>query len=177
MKLMWFFVPTSAYGEKFGIFLKVWGVLMCVLGLAAFSYGVVLLGKNVFSAGKGGRTGASSDIESQMSLLGVSETSRSSASLCESVTPYKRVRPSQPCRVYFRCLGILQFLVLGVVAVMVEGTIWVNNIDMVTDDLRMSSQIFALVVGLVASVPVFWECLVIKPLRWVARRGGDEMEE
>ena len=47
---------------------------------------------------------------------------------------------------------------------------------MTRGDLRTSSQLFALVVGLVTSVPVYWECLVIMPLRWVARRASGEGE-
>lgn len=172
VQLMWFFVPTSAYGEKFGIFLKVWGVVMAVLGLVAFSYGVVSLGKSVLLAGKGVKAGVLSDVESQRSLLGVSESSGSSISFSESGMRYRKARPSRPCRVYFRCLGILQLLALGVVAAMVEGTLWVNRIDMGMDDPRMSTQIFALVVGAVASIPVYWECLVIVPLRWAARRAS-----
>lgn len=178
VRLVWMFVPASVYG-KFGIWLKVWGVIMCGLGAVALCYGVMLLVNNLFAAGRWDRAGKLfSDVESQRSLLGVSLSSAfsSSPSSTASETPCRAPRPSRRCRKYFRYIAGLQFLVFVVMAGGVEGTIWVNSIDMTRGDLRTSSQLFALVVGLVTSVPVYWECLVIMPLRWVARRASGEGE-
>ena len=171
LQLMWFFVPTSTYSEKFRIWLKAWAVVMSVVGVATFSYGVMALAKNVLAMGKLGRSGFFSwDVESRGSLMGsVSERSGSSQSTDASLL-HRKGRASRPCRAYFRCLGVLHFIVLGIVAGMVEGTIWVNHIDMEARDLTTSSQIFALVLGVMASVPVYWDCLVIKPLEWATRR-------
>ncbi|MBE3041077.1 hypothetical protein IMZ48_00505 [Candidatus Bathyarchaeota archaeon] len=103
MQMMWFFVPTSGYGETFGICLKVWGVLMAVLGLEAFSYGVVLLGKNICVGRKGARGEVFSDVESQRSPLGAGEASGSSPSLSESGRQRRKGRPGRQFRVYWEC--------------------------------------------------------------------------
>lgn len=172
VRLVWMFVPASVYG-KFGIWLKVWGVIMCGLGAVALCYGAMLLVNNLFAAGRWGRVGRLlSDVESQRSLLVESSLSAFSSLAPSSANeaPCRATRPSRRCRKYFRYIAGLQFLVLVVMAGGVEGTIWVNAIDMTRGDLRTSSQLFALVVGLVTSVPVYWECLVIMPLRWMARK-------
>lgn len=172
VRLVWMFVPVSVYG-KFEIWLKVWGVIMCGLGAVALCYGAVLLVNNLFAAGRWGRTGGLlSDVESLRSLL-IESSSSAFSSAPSSVAgdiPCRATRPSRRCRRYFRYVAGLQFLVLVVMAGGVEGTIWVNDIDMTRGDLRTSSQLFALMVGLVTSFPVFWECLVIMPLRWMARK-------
>lgn len=172
VRLVWMFVPVSVYG-KFEIWLKVWGVIMCGLGAVALCYGAMLLVNNLFAAGRWDRTGRLlSDVESLRSLL-IESSSSAFSSAPSSVAgdiPCRATRPSRRCRRYFRCVAGLQFLVFVVMAGGVEGTIWVNDIDMTRGDLRTSSQLFALMVGLVTSVPVFWECLVIMPLRWMARR-------
>lgn len=169
VQLMWFFLPTSLYGREYGIWLKVWGVLMAIVGLTTFAYALFLLATKVFAVGKKGRSrGLLSDVESQTSLLGGSEVLGPSSSFSDGER-HIGGRPGRPCRLYFRCLGVLQFLVLGVVASMVEVTLSVNNIDMEGGGLKLTSQILALGVGVVASMPVYWECLVIMPMRWMGR--------
>lgn len=173
IRLMWFVLPTSLYGRKYGIWLKVWGVLAAIVGLAAFAYGIFLLGTKVFVVRKKGRAGGIfPDMESQTSLLGGIEGPTSSSPLSEGDGRHIRGRLSRPCRVYFRCIGALLFVVVGVVAGMVEVTIAANRIDMEAGDVKVTSQVLALAVGVVASVSVYWECLVITPLKWAARSRG-----
>lgn len=174
VRLMWFFVPASIYGEKFEMWLKVWGVVMSVGGAVAFCYALVVLGRNMFAAGRWERgMGDVSDVESQRYLLYASGLSSrdgsSTASMSRSEYQHRRT-PGRRRSTYFRCIAAVQLFVFAVTVVMVEGTILTNGIDMARGDLRTSSEVFALVVGLVTSVPVYWECLVIMPLRWAARK-------
>ncbi|SPO03784.1 uncharacterized protein DNG_06467 [Cephalotrichum gorgonifer] len=176
VRLMWFVVPASIYGETFGIWMKVWGCIMCAAGAVVFSYGAVVFVRNMVAVGRWDQGSRSllSDVESQRrSLLSASEASSIDGSSLQSTlrSGYRQGRsPGRRRRTYFRFVAALQLFVLAVAAAMAEGTILANHIDMARFDLGKSSQVFALVVGIVTSAPVYWECLVIVPLRRSVRR-------
>lgn len=179
VKLMWFFVPASIYNETFGTWLRVWGIIMFVGGVIYFSYGAYLIATNMFAARRWfSRSRSVSDVESQRGLLrGNATPSQDGSSTASTVTPrsqwtgpLRRKRASKRCRFYFRVVAGFQSVILIVSIVVVEGTLSINNVDMTRGDLRTSSQLMAFVVGVISSVPVFWECLVIAPLRWAILR-------
>ncbi|CAI4218376.1 unnamed protein product [Parascedosporium putredinis] len=117
----------------------------------------------------------STDVESQRSLLdGSSASSNDGASTISTTARKDRnaefprgKRVTKRCRLYFRIIAAFQAFILIVSAVVVEGTININNLDMNRGDFRTSSQLMAFVVGIISAVPVFWECLIMAPMRWV----------
>jgi len=185
VKLLWFFVPASIYDDKFRAWLKTWTVVMVILGVFYLLYGLLILGTNMFKAREWfERQTADSDMESQRGLLG-RDGSRSSHGEIEErgamrgKRKYKhKGRAGHGRRQFFRVIAGLQLALLAVTMAITEGTIALNHLDMTHGHFKSSSELMAFFVALVTAVPVFWECLVIAPLRWYLRRTkkGSEWE-
>ncbi|PKS12064.1 hypothetical protein jhhlp_001360 [Lomentospora prolificans] len=176
VKLMWFFVPASIYNEAFALWLRIWGIFMFVCGVLYFAYGSYVIATNMFAARRWfSRKCLAADVESQRRLLGGSVSPPHDEAPTLSMTsqrtqvtePRQGKQATKRCHVYFRIIAAFQAVILAVSAVVVEGTIRVNRLDMNRGSFRTSSQLMAFVVGVISSVPVFWECLIIAPLKLV----------
>ncbi len=52
----------------------------------------------------------------------------------------------------------------------VEGTLAINHLDMTAPAFGTTGQLMAFLVGLLTTIPLLWECLVVVPLRLFRRR-------